>query len=138
MDPKTLYDLPKEMLIQLISTIRSETIKEYDEKIKSLRNIFTRDEAKFLASTSSKNHQRENPWYDGTDDRFVVINKEEEHLPVEIAKSKESTHFWCDNIANAVLLKNFFVAHGKKVVLLLDDGYDAPFCVFTEDGLDVH
>ena len=35
-----LYSLPKDILIKLISTIREDTIKEYDEKIKFIKEEF--------------------------------------------------------------------------------------------------
>lgn len=103
----SLYDLNKDMLVYLISTIRSETIKELNSNTIS----FTPSEAERLCHTICRN------FYNEQEDRFSVINNE--YDPNSI--SDDGTMFLCGRIVDAVFLKNFLVKGGKRCVIVDDD-----------------
>jgi len=105
-----LYSLPKDMLVKLVSTIREETIKEFDNKLKTM--MFTPSEAQYLYNTSFEN------FYSEQEDRFTLINKNDN--PKEIHEN--GTMFWCESIADAVHLKNYLMYNNQKSVIILDDG----------------
>ena len=114
-----LYSLPKDMLVKLITTIRSETIKEFDNKLNTM--MFTSSEAEFLYNTACRNFYNEQEVFD-------LINENDN--PKEI--SEDGTMFWCKKIADAVHLKNFLMYNNQKSVIILDDGNDTPFVVLSD------
>lgn len=115
----SLYDLNKDMLIYLISTIRKETIKEFYNKL----DLFSSEEAEFLFDMAGQNFYKEQ------EDRFILINKGDDPSTID----KNGIMCWCKNIVKAVHLKNFLLNHNQKAVIVMDDCNDeTPFVVITD------
>ena len=109
-----IYDLPKDMLVKLISTIRSETIKEYDEKFKSL--IPTIGEAEQLFTSAKPNLFSK---YGEGEDAFLILNNEDrDKIPLV---NDDWSMFSNDIMSNILELKRFFLSKGNIVILLMNN-----------------